>query len=245
MLKSRSSKAREQRARTPAGLRVYAIGDVHGRVDLLDAVLSRIDADLASHPARSVQVFLGDYVDRGPSSRQVLDRLIDRGRTHKTITLKGNHEAMVVQFLENPDVLDQWRRYGGLETLMSYGLEPSLRNDAIERARLAGALERALPAEHRAFLLGLVPYFICGDYFFVHAGIRPGTPLSRQQEPDLLWIRDDFLVHEEDYGKIVIHGHSPVLRPDIRPNRINIDTGAYATGRLSCLALEGDELLFI
>jgi serine/threonine protein phosphatase 1 len=243
--KNRPLRAKEQRPRIPNGVRIYAVGDVHGRIDLLEQVLSRIDADQAAYPARSIHVFLGDYVDRGPSSRQVLDRLIERSRTQKTIALKGNHEAMIAQFLENPDVLDQWRRFGGLETLISYGLEPSMRNDALERVRLAGALDHALPAEHRAFLLGLVPSFMCGDYFFVHAGVRPGIPLSRQQEHDLLWIRNDFLVHEEDYSKIIVHGHSPVLLPEVRPNRINIDTGAYVTGRLSCLVLEGDELLFI
>jgi serine/threonine protein phosphatase 1 len=244
--KSKPVKSKDQHPQIPDGIRVYAIGDIHGRGDLLEQVLSRIDADLSSYPAaRSIQVFLGDYVDRGPSSRHVLDKLIERSRTHETINLRGNHEAMVMQFLEDPDFLDQWRRFGGIETLISYGLVPSMRNDPIERERLAGALAQALSTEHRAFLQNLAPCFVCGDYFFVHAGVRPGIPLARQREQDMLWIRDDFLVHEENYSKVVVHGHTPVLRPDIRPNRINIDTGAYATGRLSCLALERDELLFI
>jgi serine/threonine protein phosphatase 1 len=242
----RSRKSKERAAQLPEGMRIYAIGDVHGRIDLLEQALARIDADLAAYPiARSIHVFLGDYIDRGPSSREVLDRLIARSRSHETIGLRGNHEAMIIEFCENPDVLEQWRRLGGLETLISYGLVPSLRNEPIERARLSAELERELPPEHRGFLLGLRSYFRCGDFLFVHAGIRPGVPMERQRDEDLLWIRDDFLTHEEDYDAVVIHGHSPVLQPDIRPNRINIDTGAYATGRLTCLVLEREELLFI
>jgi serine/threonine protein phosphatase 1 len=245
-LAKRLHRNKERAARIPDGIRIYAIGDLHGRLDLLEEVLARIDADLATCPiARSIHVFLGDYIDRGPCSRQVLDRMIARSRTHETIGLRGNHEAMIFQFFETPDVLDQWRRFGGLETLISYGLVPSLRNDPVERARLSVELERVLPREHRAFLLDLQSSFRCGDFLFVHAGIRPDVPLSRQREEDLLWIRDDFLVHEGDYEAVVVHGHSPVVLPDVRPNRINIDTGAYATGRLTCLALEREELLFI
>jgi serine/threonine protein phosphatase 1 len=230
----------------PRGMRLYAIGDIHGRADLLDQVLERIDADLSASPVRrAVHVLLGDYIDRGPASRDVLDRLIARGRSHETVCLKGNHEVFATEFLRKPLMLDEWRRYGGLETLISYGVAPSIAGDPTEHASLAEAFARALPAEHRAWLAALRPCFVCGDFFFAHAGVRPGVPLARQNEQDLMRIREEFLVYEEDFGKVVVHGHTPVGAPDIRANRINIDTGAFATGRLTCLAIERDELMFI
>ncbi len=227
-------------------MRIYAIGDVHGRVDLLDQVLLRIDAHETAHPVpRSVEVFLGDYVDRGPASREVLDRLSARTRTRETVYLKGNHETFVERFLKDPALLSEWRRYGGIETLLSYGLVPSVNMDLAEQTRLAAAFDQALPLSHRIFLGGLRPSFTCGDYFFVHAGVRPGIPLAKQREEDLLWIREDFLLYEDTFSKIIVHGHTPVSEPDIRSNRINIDTGAYATGKLTCLMLEGDGRNFI
>jgi serine/threonine protein phosphatase 1 len=190
-------------------------------------------------------VLLGDYIDRGPASRQVIDHLIARSRTHETICLKGNHEAFVAEFLQRPAMLEEWRRYGGLDTLISYGVVPSAKDDTAEHLRLAEAFDRVLSPEHRQFFDQLTPSFELGDFFFAHAGVRPGVPLARQSEHDLMWIREDFLLHEENFSKIIVHGHTPVLQPDIRPNRINIDTGAYATGRLTCLVLEGDDLLFL
>jgi serine/threonine protein phosphatase 1 len=134
---------------------------------------------------------------------------------------------------------------GGLATLSSYGLQPSLRNDQAGQARLALGLDAALPESHRQFLLNLETSYSCGDFFFVHAGVRPGVPLANQREEDLLWIRDEFLQYEGDFGKVVVHGHTPVAVPDVRPNRINIDTGAYATGNLTCLFIEGSKIAFI
>jgi serine/threonine protein phosphatase 1 len=231
--------AKQRLPRLPDRVRIYAVGDVHGRADLLDQVLSRIDADLAAYPdCRPRQVFLGDYIDRGPSSRAVIDRLIKRARTHEIVCLKGNHETYVLEFLRNPAILADWRRLGGLETLMSYGLKPSMKADVTEQLELAKALAASLPKHHRQFLRNLSNSFSCGDFFFVHAGVKPGIPLEQQREEDLLWIRDDFLLCEHGFGKIVVHGHTPVLEPDMRPNRINIDTGAYATGRLTCLIIE-------
>jgi serine/threonine protein phosphatase 1 len=232
--------------RLPDGIRIYAVGDVHGRADLLGQVLSRIDADLASYPdCRPIQVFLGDYVDRGPSSREVLDRLIRRSRCHEIVCLKGNHESYVSEFLQNPAILEDWRQFGGLETLMSYGLKPSINADLAEQLELSRALSVVLPNHHRQFLGSLSSSFTCGDFFFVHAGVKPGIPLTEQREEHLLWIREDFLVCEEDFGKVVVHGHTPVRDPDIRSNRINIDTGAYATGRLTCLIIENDEIFVL
>jgi serine/threonine protein phosphatase 1 len=219
---------------------------VHGRADLLDQVLCRIDANLAaSRPSRAIHVFIGDYVDRGPSSRAVIDRLIERGRTHELICLKGNHESYLSEFLRNPAILPAWRHLGGLETLMSYGLTPTLNPDATGQEQLAAAFDRALPDSHRQFLGDLRLSFTCGDFFFTHAGVRPGIALKDQREEDLLFIRDDFLSCERGFTKIVIHGHTPVMQPDIRANRINIDTGAYATGRLTCLMIDHETMAFI
>jgi len=246
LLPPRSRHAKNELAKAPNGVRIYAIGDVHGRADLLDAVLSRVDADMAAHPvARPVEVLLGDYIDRGPASRDVLDRLVGRCRTHGTLCLQGNHEAFAVEFLRDPAIFDEWRKYGGLPTLMSYGLAPPMNADRNEQAKLAAAFDQALPDAHRHFLGSLALSFTCGDFFFAHAGVRPGIPLRTQRAEDLLWIREDFLLHEANFGKMVVHGHTPVLQPDVRPNRINIDTGAYATGKLTCLVIERDEMRFI
>ena len=237
----------KRRPALPEGLRIYAVGDVHGRVDLLEQVMSRIDADLAkssskSSSANAIEVYLGDYIDRGPASRQVVDRLIARSRQRNTVFLKGNHETYVSEFIENPAILTDWRQYGGLETLMSYGLQPAIKADAAEQAELAKAFKFMLPRSHREFLKGLQLSVSCGDFFFVHAGVKPRVPLKEQREEDLLWIRDDFLLYEDDFEKIVVHGHTPVREPDIRSNRINIDTGAYATGRLTCVMIEHDSI---
>ena len=246
-----SRRSSTRNPRVPPGGRVYAIGDIHGRADLLDQMFKRIDADFSQAPLpHRLEVFLGDYVDRGPASRKVLDLLIERGRprpiergrSHQTIFLKGNHEALLMNFPANPSSLGSWRRLGGLETLMSYGLTPTAKADPRTEADLAAAFDKALPPSHRRFLSDLKTSFTCGDYFFVHAGVRPGVALEKQREEDLLWIRQEFLHCEDDFSKIVIHGHTPVLEPEIRSNRINIDTGAYATGRLSCLVLEADKV---
>ncbi|WP_026605752.1 metallophosphoesterase family protein [Methylocapsa acidiphila] len=234
------------RPAVPDGLRIYATGDIHGRADLLDQLFLRIDQDLEARPIeRAVEVFLGDYIDRGPDSAGVLNRLIRRAETHQTLCLKGNHEVCLVEFLENPAILKDWARFGALTTLLSYGLKPSINAGPMEQAALAEELSRTIPASHRRFLAELPLSFTCGDYFFVHAGVRPGAPLSRQRDEDLLWIREDFLAHEEPFEKVIVHGHTPTKDPEVRPNRIGIDTGAYATGRLTCLWLEGDNIGFL
>jgi Calcineurin-like phosphoesterase len=232
--------------RVPDGIRIYAIGDVHGRADLLERKLSSIDTHLTFHStSRAIEVLVGDYVDRGPGSRQVLDLLIRRRRSHELICLKGNHESYVFQFLRDPTVLRDWRQYGGLETLVSYGLKPPLNPSSAEQIELSKAFAEMLPHDHKVFLSQLPLSFTCGDFFFVHAGVKPGVPLPRQAEEDMLWIRDDFLVCEDDFAKIVVHGHTPVIEPDIRLNRINIDTGAYATGKLTCIAIEKERFTLI
>jgi len=230
--------------RLPEGVRVYAVGDVHGCAELLAGLLSQIDAHLAQHPiARPIEVFLGDYVDRGPDSRRVIDLLIKRRETRETVFLKGNHETYLLRFLKDPKILDTWRQYGGFETLLSYGVKPPLRPKLWERRE--PSLAGILPDDHLQFLSQLITNFACGDFLFVHAGVQPGIPLDRQREEDLLWIRDDFLQSDDDFGKYIVHGHTPVQEPDIRPNRINIDTGAFATGRLTCLVIEDEEMQII
>jgi len=243
---SRTRQIAAPQGSVPEGNRIYAIGDIHGRLDLLNSVLGRIDTDMGAHPAsNAIRIFLGDYIDRGPDSMRVLDRLVNYCVAQPTVCLMGNHEAFLCEFLKDPDVLTVWRRCGGLDTLLSYGLAPKIETDVQDQRELASELGRILPSSHREFLSGLKQYFICGDFFFVHAGVRPGICLTKQSEDDLLWIRDDFLLSEDHFGKVVVHGHTPVLEPEVRPNRINIDTGAYATGRLTCLVLENDEIRFI
>jgi serine/threonine protein phosphatase 1 len=176
----------------------------------------------------------------GPASREVLDLLINCAQGREMVSLRGNHETFIMEFLQNPGVLRDWSKMGGLETLMSYGLTPPLNADAAAQKELAIALNSTLPKAHRDFLGNLTSSFSCGGFFFAHAGVRPGVPLTKQRDDDLLWIRDDFLLYEENFGKIIVHGHTPVRELDVRPNRINIDTGAYATGRLTCLIIEGD-----
>ncbi|WP_027581535.1 metallophosphoesterase family protein [Bradyrhizobium sp. Ai1a-2] len=232
--------------RLPDGVRVYAIGDVHGRADLLQSLLTVIDVDLdRSAPERAIQVFLGDYIDRGPQSRAVLDILIRRSQSHETVCLKGNHEVFLLDVLKDPAKLQDWRHYGGLLTLMSYGVTPTMNPTAEEQVEFIERLKHALPPEHLAFLEQLPTSFTCGDFFFVHAGVRPGVSLDRQNDQDLLWIREEFLNSEERFDKYIVHGHTPVSAPDVRPNRINIDTGAYATGNLTLLTIQGDSLLAI
>lgn len=243
LLTRRQKRQKTRPVRLPEGLRIYAIGDVHGRADLLDRLLSRINAHRTAYPAtRPVVLLIGDYIDRGPASRQVLDLLINRANGQEMIFLRGNHDVFVRRFLEDPATLRDWSKIGGLETLMSYGLKPSLNPGTDAQKELAVALNAVLPESHRRFLATLPSSFTCGGYFFAHAGVRPGIPLAQQSDEDLLWIRDEFLLYEDRFERIVVHGHTPVREIDIRSNRINIDTGAYATGRLSCLILEGNRV---
>ena len=240
------SKRLSRKARLPSGRRIYAVGDIHGCADLLSAVFARIDDDLKARPtAEPVQVLLGDYIDRGSNSRQVIEMLIARQRQHRLIPLKGNHEECASQFLHDPSALSRWKNIGGLNTVRSYGVTPTRSDDPRSQHEVAAALTKSMPESHRRFLQGLPLSFTCGDFFFAHAGVRPGVALQEQSQQDLLWIREDFLLHEEDFGKIVVHGHTPAREPEIRANRINIDTGAYATGRLTCLVLEDDQMSFL
>ncbi|WP_342359362.1 metallophosphoesterase [Terrarubrum flagellatum] len=227
----------------PDDLRIHAIGDIHGCADLLARHHAAIDRGAAERPkGRIIEVVLGDMIDRGPDSRGVIDQLIERSRWREIVTLRGNHENMLLRFLSDPTTLNEWIRFGGLETLLSYGVTPAPTLDAdgmVETARRAHA---AIPAEHVRFLQNTLPIWSCADFVFVHAGLRPGRSLVEQDEHDLLEIRQPFLQHTGWFGAYVVHGHTPVADIDIRRNRMNLDTGAFATGRLSGVALERDRL---
>jgi serine/threonine protein phosphatase 1 len=216
--------------------RIYAIGDIHGRLDLLERAVDAIRRDIEERGPAALTVTIGDYVDRGPQSRGVVECLAANPFPTPYVALKGNHEDMLEAFLADPAAAPQWFDNGGEETLQSYGIR--LRGYAgadIEAARVAfGA---ALPPAHRRFLRALKLSLSRGGYFFCHAGVRPGVPLERQREEDLLWIREPFLLSEQDFGAIVVHGHTPMAEPEVRRNRICIDTGAFFSGRLTCVAL--------
>ena len=235
-------------AAIPAGTVVYAIGDVHGRDELLEDLLKQIIAHAQTAPAeRRVLVFLGDYVDRGWQSREVLERLSRFSLDgFEAVFLKGNHEEALLSFLEDPHFLENWRQYGGLETLHAYGLKDlNFRADEGYLRDVHAAFADALPDHHRAFLQGLPSRFELGGYLFVHAGVRPGIPLDAQSEHDLRWIRNEFLDSQADFGKRVVHGHCPEEEPQVRPNRIGVDTGAYITGVLTAVVLQETSVAFL
>ena len=226
--------------------RLYAIGDIHGHAELLERLIEKIDRDLSDVPGRDcLTVTVGDYIDRGPASRTVLDRLSGNPFPTNYIALRGNHEGMLERFLVEPASVSDWRLWGGLETLHSYGLDISglMRGRGHEAA--AEALRAAMPAAHADFLRNLKPSLTIGRYFLCHAGVRPGVPLDRQSDEDLLWIRKEFLDSRDDFGKIVVHGHTPSPEPELRLNRINVDTGVYLTGRLTCAVLDGERVRFL
>ncbi len=228
------------------GLRIYAIGDVHGCAHLLDRLAELIRIDFAERPADKAQaIFLGDYIDRGPASAAVLARLSQGHFPVPFLALRGNHEQMLTEFLENANYLDSWRQFGALETLHSFGIPiTDVRNpDGFRRAQ--ENLKETLSPEILRFIEGTLVSHELDDYFFCHAGVRPGVPLASQREDDLLWIREDFLTSRADHGKLIVHGHTPVEAPEERTNRLNIDTGAYLTGALTCLVLEGTSRRFL
>ncbi|CAN5616801.1 metallophosphoesterase family protein [soil metagenome] len=228
---------------TESGDRVYAIGDIHGRYDLLRILLDRIGEHAeALPPTESLHlVFLGDIIDRGPDSAQALEFLHNlQARTDRVIVLLGNHEEAMLQALDgNADMLRDWMKVGGAQTVRSFGLEPFVPGD--DAVRYIRELRAAVPREHVAWLRKLPLSARSGDYFFCHAGVRPGVALRRQSRTDLLWIRDDFLDDERYHGAVIVHGHSIEPQVEMRGNRIGIDTGAYRTGTLTALYLEGEE----
>jgi serine/threonine protein phosphatase 1 len=223
-------------------MRIYAIGDVHGRLDLLAAMHERIRADIAARgPADWRIIHLGDYTDRGPAAKGVLDFLIAAGAGDgRIVSLAGNHDQGLLDFLADPDPYGLFATNGGEETARSYGVELSFSSAAALTAS-AEALRAAIPTAHTDFMRSLPRFASFGDFFFCHAGIRPGVPLGRQDPNDLIWIREEFLDHRSLHEKIVVHGHTPCAAPELRPNRINVDTGAFFSGRLSAVVIDGRE----
>jgi serine/threonine protein phosphatase 1 len=240
------SRGRKPAAGVPAGRRIYAVGDIHGRLDLLDGLLARIEADDASRrEARTELIFLGDLVDRGPDSRGVVERLMALSETRPVRFLMGNHEEVFLRALAGDlKALRFLNRIGGRETLLSYGITQE-EYRALDYEELMARMQRNVPAGHVAFMAAFEKWIEAGDYLFVHAGLRPGVALAEQTMSDLCWIRDDFLKHRDSFGKIVVHGHSITEDIDERPNRIGIDTGAFASGKLTAIGLEGEERWFL
>ncbi len=235
--------------RLPTGVRVYAVGDLHGCLDLLQKIEGAIAEDIGTSGAHldHFVVYLGDYVDRGWQSRGLLGHLANppADGVHR-VHLLGNHDAWLRDYLRGEAVGGGWLRYGGDATLVSYGVR--LAAGADDDARLDATREQlvaAVPPEHVDFLERLEIAFSFGDYFFCHAGIRPNVPLASQMIEDLIWIREPFLDWRGDPGKVVVHGHTIEQQPVVRRNRIGIDTGAYSTGNLTCLVLEGQQRRFL
>lgn len=234
-------------ARGKAGCLAYAIGDIHGRLDLLDSLLGQIERDMSERPAKKTFiVFLGDLIDRGPDSAGVIERL----RTYRPVGarpvfLAGNHEEVLIRILQGDrNILASWLKFGGAECAQSYDIDPqALRH--LEEGDAIRLLQSRFPASHRAFLESFADTFRFGDYLFVHAGIRPGIAIEQQDRSDLLWIRDPFLSDSKEHGFVVVHGHTVVEAVEERRNRIGIDTGAYQSGVLTALAVEEDRRWFL
>jgi serine/threonine protein phosphatase 1 len=230
-----------------AGLRLAVVGDIHGRADLLMELHQRLDAEAASSGIAPIEIYLGDYVDRGAYSGQVIQALMARRRQRHMVCLMGNHERMLLRALGDPAAVMEWLRYGGEDTLRSYGLGGGDLRVAAERdpSLICRVMRELIPQDHIAFLGNLALRFSAGGFAFVHAGIRPGIALRDQREQDLLWIRKGFLDSTVDHGFVVVHGHTPVRAPEFHRNRINLDTGAVYTGMLTCLLICDDELRFV
>lgn len=229
----------------PAGERFYVIGDIHGRLDLFEELALAIEQDdLDSGPAESTVVLLGDLVDRGQDSRGVLATAREWQNRRKVRILVGNHEQMFLDSFEDTDVLRHFLKHGGRETVLSYGLDKKAYNrGTLEEVQ--AMMRDAIPQEDLDFIAGFEEYVLAGDYLFVHAGILPEVAIDEQRRHDLIWIREGFTKYQGDLGHIVVHGHTIFEDIDEQPNRIGIDTGAYRSGRLTCMVLEGSARRYI
>jgi diadenosine tetraphosphatase ApaH/serine/threonine PP2A family protein phosphatase len=240
-------RAKEAKPAGARGFRAYVVGDIHGRLDLLDELLAGIHRDLAERPTRkALIVFLGDLIDRGPNSAQVVERLRSyRQEAIRTVFLLGNHEEVLLRILGgDASLIPNWLMYGGVECLKSYGIDPRLIGVYPDEKALA-IIRLAIPKQHEEFLKTFIDTCRFGDYLFVHAGIRPGVPIDDQVQSDLRWIREPFLTDNSDHGCIVVHGHTISSEVEERPNRIGIDTGAYKTGILTALVVDGTERRYL
>jgi serine/threonine protein phosphatase 1 len=252
-------KSGRRKTEVPADTCLYAIGDIHGRADLLESLIQQIEADAANLPpgVKPVLIFLGDYIDRGLQSREVLNILCgDRLGAFETVFLLGNHEEALLKFLNDAHFGTQWANYGGMETLFSYGFQPpNLRRSMSSPEAMAAAREAwsrlwiefraTFPPEHQRFLEQLKPYHVAGDYLFVHAGLRPGVDISDQSTRDMLWIRDEFLDARDEFPWLIVHGHTTCEQVHQDHRRLGIDTAAYITGRLTAARLFGTEIALL
>ncbi len=231
----------------PAGLRIYAVGDIHGRLDLIVEMADMIDADAAAHPdRRPVEILVGDLIDRGTGSAGVVDFVIARKAERDLTVLRGNHEQYMLDALAGETTIARWMQFGGEAALASYGIAARGRSGALRPVgEIAADVRSRLPEAHLALFGGVADWARHGDYLFVHAGIRPSVPLEAQSPIDLVMIREGFLDDGTDHGFVVVHGHTPVARPEVRSNRIGIDTKAYESGRLTCLVIDGSERRFM
>jgi serine/threonine protein phosphatase 1 len=248
LTKIRNILGRPQTIRQPVlapGERVYAIGDIHGRIDLFDSLIEAIEQDDANRcNAQTTVILLGDLIDRGPDSAAVVARAKDWARHRHIEFIKGNHEEMLISSMTDIDVLYSFLKFGGRETIMSYGIDPQALLEA-EFEDLQRMMGEAIPRDDIDFLDSFQKFVRNGDYLFVHAGLRPQTPLEQQLERDCRWIREPFLSHTGDFGAFVIHGHTIAEEPQVRANRIGIDTGAYVHGTLTAIGIEGTDRWFI
>lgn len=236
---------RKGSAALPVDLRIYAIGDIHGRSDLLDRLLGSIRRDLSRWSGKVLLIFVGDYVDRGPDSRGVLDLLVELATKADVRYLRGNHDQALLDFLAAASTYPVWRDFGARETLRSYGVPPPSSEDAKTLFETRASFEASLPRAHQAFLRETQFSVEIGDYYFCHAGVRPGVALHLQSPRDLMWIRDEFLNCEQSFGKIVVHGHTPSRKPVRTHNRLGLDTEAYASGRLTAAVLQNRSCKFL
>lgn len=227
----------------PANTRVYCIGDIHGRLDLLTELIERIQTDAQHFSGKIVIVYLGDYIDRGNQSKEVIDFILGNEQAHiQYIYLRGNHEQTLLDFLQDEAVARSWLSYGGQTTLASYGVAVTkIPTKQIELFELQTQLRTKLPDSHYHFLAKTQSFYSLGSYFFVHAGVNPNYSLANQRPEDMLWIRDEFIEAKKTFEKIIVHGHTVIEVAELLPNRIGIDTGAYASGILTCLVLQADQ----
>ena len=253
-----SARAKAPRAETPAVVEpapaldsdepIYAIGDIHGRADLLKRLLDVIEEDCAEIEQQAHIIFLGDYIDRGFQSRQVISTLIELGENskYKTTFLKGNHEQAMLHFMRDHKIGPDWASFGGRETLISYNVVPPKSVDMVDQWEpIQKSLKRRIPEEHVTFLETLAVSHQIGPYAFVHAGVKPGVPYEQQRDEDKLWIRDEFLNAQDKEDLFIVHGHTPVDTPYRDHRRVNVDTGAYFTGKLAAVKIYKDQMSFL
>lgn len=242
-----SAQSALSRLNLPPDHRVYCVGDIHGRCDLLVELHRQIEQDLRGYRGNTSLIYLGDYLDRGSSSAEVIDTLLNQPLAmDEVIHLRGNHEQAMLDFLQNAEQGRNWLGYGGLETLLSYratiGRMPSSSDDL---EALRERLSESLPPSHLAFLQQTPLFHSLGDCLFVHAGINPNLPLTEQRAEDLLWIKEGFTLSEQRWEKVIIHGHTISEKPEVCHNRIGLDTGAFLSGILTCGVFEKESLRFL